>query len=304
MIEDEMRAAIEALLRRKPNATRADMQAVLEQLQADYNDRPLAELHGLSPNQATALLNERWDGKGPVRCATDLPLEVVEATPWGHNARLILGYVAEAGHVKVTSKGNLPRAVVAWMVPRLRWNEDSDPEIFRAEVRNEEDGWTLHLARLTLEQAGLLKRRHGTMTLTKRGEEMRRDDRAGALFALLFRTMFGRMNLEYVARMGYDAPGFQQSVAAMLRLYGRTEPAWELAEGVAARVVMPFVRDGAEDAPTGYRIVGRVLERRFLWILETFGLAEVRKSPPGKHGVREEEFRRTPLFDRFLRFEV
>lgn len=304
MFEDEMRAAIEALLRRKPNATQADMQAVLDRLQSTYNDRPQADLHGLSPNQAHALLSERWDGKGPIRWATDLPLEVVEGTPWGNNARLLLEHVAEAGRVKMTTSGNLPRNSVASLVPRVRWSEDMDPEIFRDRIRKEQDGWTLHVTRITLEEAGLLKRRHGVMTLTKRGEEMRRDDRGGALFGLLFQTMFGRMNLEYVAQMGVDAPGFQAAIAATLYLYGRTEPRWELGHDVASRVLLPFVRDAVRSRFGGSDSTGAVTERRFLHVLEGFGLVEFRQTPPGRLGIREEEFRRTPLFDRFLRFEV
>src|SRR5450759_5173778 len=69
---------------------------------------------------------------------------------------------------------------------------------------NEEDVPDLKELRVVLGLAGLLKKRHGRFSLTRRGEQMLAAEQSGRLFALLLRTYFGRFNMFYGYRWRED----------------------------------------------------------------------------------------------------
>ena len=179
---------------------------------AAYNARPQNDLSGLSPAQMAALLAGDWGSRGPLRLVTHLSLAELDGSIQLVNTRRLLEALVEAGAVRLTPKGNLPRAFVAVLLDRFWW-----PERYLEDVRavckviNEGDVWPLHVTRVVLQLAGLVRRRGGALRATPEGRHLLAEERAGELFALLFRTYFRRLNLAYVTWLD-EAPEIQQMV--------------------------------------------------------------------------------------------
>jgi hypothetical protein len=300
----ELRVGIEQALAENPGASVDDLNAALETLVSDYNRRPQAALGGLSPAGMQRLLSADWVTEASaVRLDESLSAEDLAAASTLHNARLFLAELGERRTVKATPKGNLTRAFVGAMEGAMRWPATSRFRDTRSITRNEEDVWPLHLLRILLELGGLIKRRKGVFSLTRAGERLAHEARVGALLATLFRAHFQRLNLGYLDGLE-SLPEFQRTVAYALYRFGRVGDDWKPPLALKADLVLPGVADAMP--PRENRDSWEILlENRLLGPLEGLGLAQVRTLPrdPGEW-VSRREYRKSPLFDRFLTFEL
>jgi hypothetical protein len=297
-------------LAENPDATLDELNAVLQAATAGLNLRPIPEFGGLSPVEVNELLTadlspDLAEPGSTIQLNESLPLAALEASSTFHNARLLLEILDARGEVRTTPKGNLPRVVVYEFYERMIWPPDILGRDWLADrkIINEDDIFPLHIVHILLDLAGLIKRRKGVITLTRRGQELLDEDRAGELFALLFRTHFRRLNLGYLDR-SETVPGLQQTIGYTLYQFGRVGVEWRLADELTVPLILPAVYDEIPPDPDFDRAAS-ILSRRFLRPLEGFGLAEIREQPraPGVWGS-DYLFRKTPLFDRFFSFHL
>jgi hypothetical protein len=295
---------LEQFLADNPGAGPEEVSAALRSAGFDAVSSPEPELGGLSPADVQRLIDAEWERPdSAVRLDATLSLEDLAGSRTLHNARLVLELLLGGeGEVKATPKGNLPRAFVARFRERMRAPEDrwALPE---PKVVNEEDVWLLHVARLLLELAGLVKRRKGLFSLTRTGERLAADGRAGELFATLFGVHFRRFNLGYLDNAP-DVPEFQFSTAYSLFRFSQLGGDWMDRYDLAESIVLPGVGEGLTPDPM-YNPLPAIVESRLLRPLEGFGLAEAQEieRAPGELGARNA-FRKTPLYDRFLSFQL
>jgi hypothetical protein len=270
-----------------------------------HNRAPQPELSGLSPVQAEALYRGDWETTGPLRIATDLKLAELEPARFVHNARVMLTALRAVGGTKATAQaGNLTRAFVAEMLERMRVPSERLEQIRKYnKVINEEDAWDVHLVRVVLETAGLIKKRKGWFKATRAGIELAEDVGAGLLAARLFRTFFRDFNLAYLDG-DRQQPELQHLVPMHLWRIGVEGREWIGTDALAQRVLPPSMLLDPEDGGELWRVAGR-LHRRVLEPLVDFGLLESRDvSPPdAPRWSRQVEMRVAPLFDRMIRFE-
>lgn len=302
---DPMRLAhetIEEVLRQNPSATVAEINAALERTTEGYNRAPQRDLGGLSPEQMARLIYDDWSGEGAVRLNRALPFEEISHARTLHNVRSLLEGLGEQGSVRATPKGNLNRAFVREMAARLAMSEE-DREVYRSGRLNEEDLWPLHTARVLCDLAGLIKRRKGAYSLTRRGANLTSTDRAGELFALLFLTHFRELNLAWLDRAASEAPELQHTIAFSLYQFGRAGDVWRSPAALAPVVLLPSVR--ARLGRTEYTDWAEFLTHtRILQPLRGFALAESRDVPGRFPGLPDKEYRPAPLFSRFLDFAL
>ena len=276
-------------------------------LVAEQNRHPLPELGGLSPDQAFLLHNcGWWADPFPIRLEAELSFEQVGQTQFLHNVRAFLQAVDDFEGAPTTAKGNLTRAFVAHMLDLLALRPGY-LEMMRqvCKVINESDVWPLHIVRAVCQVGGLVRKRKKRFVVTRKARGMLQEDRAGALYHHLFDTMFRQFNLAYLTRV--DAvPGIQETVPYELYRIGQLPlgQAHDI-EGLVPTVFGPVVRQeiaaysSQEDTPQW------LLEDFLLHPLESFGLVEIvaRKRKPPSFS-RENQVRRLPLFDAFIRFEL
>ncbi len=275
---------------------------------AGYNARPQNDLSGLSPAQLAAVLADDWESRGPLRLVTGLSLAELDGSIQLVNTRRLIEALVEAKAVRRTPKGNLPRAFVAVLLDRFRWPERYLEDVRAAcKVINEEDVWPLHVTRVVLQLAGLVRRRGGALRVTPAARRLLAEERAGELFALLFRTYFRRLNLAYVTWLD-EAPEIQQMVPYALWVVSQLDDQWWLPDELAERLLPPGVHRGvAQRRPKwdGYPLSPTYLAvRQLVEPFADFGLLETRphEVEPPKVSLHHE-FRKTPLCDRFLRFD-
>lgn len=219
------------------------------------------------------------------------------------NARLFLTRALEESGIKATATGNLTRNFEEGMLDRMAL-QDGHAESVRAvnKVINEEDLFPLHVLRILLVQAGLVRRTKGAFRVTKKGTELLAVEEAGELYALLFFTKFRKFNLAYMS-WGPEQGGVQETAAFALCQLSRAASTWQNAEALAEKLLLPTIIERLD--PPDYP--GRVLslcESRIFAPLEEFGLLERREIPGDNKWRRPYKLRRTGLFDRFVKFIV
>lgn len=301
----EAAEALQQIMAENPAATLGELNALLGSAAGSFNARPQADLGGLSPAEAQRLLDADWEGAGSaVRLNEALTLDDLASSRTLHDARLFLEILGTQGEVKATPKGNLPRAFVAAFRERMREPAPAGRDwLSGRKIVNEEDVMALHLTRILLELGGLVKRRKGLFSMTRAGEKLAGDEAAGKLFATLFRTHFRRFNLAYLDGV-QPVPALQHTVAFSLYRFGRGGGDWKRPEELSGEMVLPAVREELPEDPHFDR-VSLITETRVLRPLEGFGLAESKELPREPGQWRDPRaYRKTPLFDRFLGFEL
>jgi hypothetical protein len=290
--------AIKAEMARRRFRSLAEAEAFLQRRMLEYNDTPQDELGGLSPNQMADLMSGDWETTGALRLHAPAS-DAVGGAAFVGNAQLLLRAAAAKGGLKATAGGNLSRAVVRDLVDRMCWPEYDREDFWHLnKVLNEEDVWPLHILRLVLAEAKLLRRRKGTFHATPRGRELAEDPAGGALLVTLFRAFFRGINLAYLSRVGPEErdPLQWRAAVVFLRLVA-ADDTWRSPDGWEGVL--------AYDRPTAPVIAGQVwsnFQPRWLRPLEWFGVLEGREVPGPYPRYPNREYRRAWLATTLLRF--
>lgn len=300
----DVQAIFDAVEANGPYESIEDLNRALAAVTAEHNRRPQAELGGLSPEQLAQVLYGDWASRGALRLNEHLSIAELEHSAFLADARTLLTYVRDRGPVKETSAGNLPRAVVAALLLQLRMAWGQTPAADR-EVQgplNEANVRWLSPLRHVLTFARLLAKRKG-FRLTVKGRALLAEGRVGELYALLFRTLFQTLDLRALD-VNDRHPGLQATIVySFYKLRGLADD-WRSPAVLAEQAWLESAKDppteweGMHEDFRHYAFRNRVLEP-----LAQFGLLEERLLPSEDSWARPVEYRRTPLFDRFLRFE-
>jgi hypothetical protein len=278
------------------------VQLRIELAARDHNDRPQADLGGLSPAQVRRLLESDWDDPaGAVRLPTSLTPAQLAGAPVLANARAFLGLALQRGSLGATQKGNLKLDVVSALMDVWQ-GDDQLIRLIRRDakrVREEEVG-PIHELRVVCGLAGLVRKRRGAFHLTRRGQELAEPEHAGRLYAHLFRTWFRKFNLGY--RGYFDWPELQTQAAFTLHRLPHAARDWRPAADLLPEIVLPYAIDRAPRSPGLSDDRGAfILAARLLDPLVGFGLLE-RDPPDGWITASEPRYRATVLAERFPEF--
>jgi hypothetical protein len=172
----------------------------------------------------------------------DLSLPDAKRSILSRNARTLLNALKESGGTKATVAGNLNRKFVAETMEKIDLTPRTLEIIRRAnKVINEQDVWDLHLARVILELAGLIRKHSGMFKVVQKRSHLMQHENAGALYQLLFLTFFRKFNLSYLDGMA-EAPFVQQAVAVSLFMVSRLMDQWEFVEDIAPALFLEQVQ--------------------------------------------------------------
>ncbi|MBK5187232.1 MAG: hypothetical protein JJD97_03245 [Gemmatimonadaceae bacterium] len=301
----DLQAIFDAFQRGSPYASLEEVNRLLTKRMHEYNARPQAELGGLSPDTVAQLLQGDWTSEGALRLNERLTLDELAGAAILADARTLLAYVCDEGPVKCTVAGNLPRSAVAALLPQLRMHAERNVGFAREAERPKNEGdvcWLMEL-RTILMFGGLLVRRKG-FRVTSRGRTLLVSDRAGELHALLFRTLFRKFDLR---ALGYDDrhPGLQQTVAYSFYKLRTAARDWASEQELAESAWLESSKDPPsewDEAHGDFRY--HAFRNRVLDPLASFGLLEHRSLPTDEKWIQRHEYRCSPLFGRFLTFEL
>jgi hypothetical protein len=253
----------------------------------------------LSHNQVMSLVQTYWDEPDcPVKLNNKLTLADLKDVSVIHHARLLLRHFDTDKGVKLTAAGNLNRKFVEQMLNDFSW-PGYNVEMTRRlnKVFNEEDFMPLHFIRVICEVAKLTRKYKGHLKPSRLGRSLLDDDSAGLLMDELFTGVFQHFNLAYMDRVGVEDNLTPQMG---LILYGISKLAdnYVTPDELATLPIDAFREEHHLWSPEV------LFEMRVLKYLEWFGLMERRKHAANDQRSRNYVYRKTKLYDRFIRFEL
>jgi hypothetical protein len=245
------------------------------------------------------LRNEPSASNRTIRLEPNLTMTDLAGSAVARNSLLLLRRAIETDGLKLTATGNLSRTVVTEMCEIIEWPDFDKQEMFRFnKVINEPDFLPLHFVRVLAQATKLIRARHGKLVPTRLGKSIVVKEQHGALQAILFHIAFWHLNLGYFDRNLLDSWP-QNDVGVVLWSLSAAANDWLDREPLTRLCTVPItgVVGSAWDLGS-YAMEARIL-RPLVW----FGLLEHRLET-GTEPVERYLYRKTPLFDRFLKFDV
>ena len=248
-----------------------------------------------------ALRQEPSARQTAIRIAKDLSIDEITGSAMARNTLILLRQVIERGGLPLTATGNLSRAVVAEISKLIEWPHYDQADAFRFhKVINEPDFLPLHVVRLLAQAATLVRAQRGKLVATPLGKSMLSDARRSSLPAILFHIAFWHMDLGYFGR-GLLGSWPQADIGVVLWSLSVSAGDWQASEKLTrlCTIPEPAILSGTWDR-TPY-----AMEARILWPLLWFGLLEYRSERvPDTQFAERHHYRKAPLFDRLLAFDV
>ena len=254
----------------------------------------------LDPKSFEALHLPPIPPTGAIRLAANFSPEELGQSAVARNA-LVLLHSASGPGLKLTSTGNLSRSVVAEMCDLFTWPGFDKAEAFQFhKVINEPDFLPLYFVRHLVETAGLVRQRKGYLKVTPVGRQVLEDPARQALQGLLFHLALWAVDLGYLGR-GLHGDWPQRDAGVLLWSLSTAANDWESPQRLTRMCTIPIdsVLETEWDSGT------MAMEARILHPLWWFGLLEHRQDEvPGRRFGASHFYRKTPLYDRFLSFDV
>jgi hypothetical protein len=214
-------------------------------------------------------------------------------------AQTLLRHAADTGGLKLTATGNLSRAVVVEMCRTIEWPDYDKEELFNInKVINEPDFLPLHFVRILMQAVKLFRKHKGMLMPTRLGNAMLSDERHGALQAILFHIAIWHLNLGYFDRTPL-ASWPQGDAGVVLWSLSASANGWLDRETLTRLCTVPVIGVLEAAWDLGSFAMGARILRPLTW----FGLLEYRREPVARSAERHL-YRKTPLFDRFVQFDV
>jgi hypothetical protein len=246
-----------------------------------------------------ALHEEPSTGNRTIRLEPNLTDTDLSGSAVVRTALMLLQLASETGGLKLTATGNLSRGVVGQMIELIEWPGLDRDELFALnKVINEPDFLPVHFVRVLLQGTKLVRTSRGMLVPSRLGKQMLLPEGHGALQALLFHIALWHVNLGYFDRN--PAETWPQTHTGVV-LWSLSAAANDWLDRVTltrlCTVPIPSVLESVWDLGT-YAMDARIL-KPLVW----FGLLESRQE--GTTGATEGRlYRKTALFDRFLKFTV
>ncbi|MBM4115360.1 MAG: hypothetical protein FJ167_06770 [Gammaproteobacteria bacterium] len=238
---------------------------------------------------------------GPIRLTYDLPVEDIQRSAVARNTLILLRAAAEGLGLKMTATGTLSRGVVAEMCELFTWPGFDKAEAFRLhKVINEPDFLPLFFVRHVAEAGKLVRRDKGHLKVTPAGQKLLKEPHQKALQAVLFHLALWRLDLGYLGR-GLHHGWPQHDIGIVLWSLSIAANDWQPPERLTRMCTIPINGVLESTWDTG----GHAMEATVLRPLRWFGLLDYRQDDiPERRLEKRHSYRKTPLFDRFLSFDV
>lgn len=236
-----------------------------------------------------------------IHLASNLMPEETQQSAVARNAVTLLRAASAGPGLKLTATGNLSRGIVAEMIEAFAWPGFDRVREFRLhKVINEPDFLPLFFVRHLAEAAKLLRKHKGHLRITPAGRRLLTNANIGAVQAVLFHVAFWHLNLGYLGG-GLHGSWPLHDAGVVLWCLSVAADQWQTREHLTRVSTVPII--GVLDAlwDTG----SMAMEARVLRPLWWFGLLEYRQETvQGQPRGSGHSYRKTPLFDRFLGFDV
>lgn len=276
----------------------------LAELMGQHNNEARADFANLNSHQVHLLLYAPLETGCVVQWQNNLPQEDLKEIPFLRLSRLLLQRLAEK-EVKLTAKGNLPRALVLQLAEVIINVE----ALKDAKTLSEDDLPVISGLKFILGLAGYTKKRNGKLSLTAKGTKMLQADPA-ILCKTLFQLAFTKYNLEYAANSyipeeAHADGRLQRFTGFVLYLLLKNGRDWRATEDYVSDLLRAFPKirqdfPGSARFPTEFLVHYSFMRTYCYSLLEWFGLARIRKAESANNTRANLEIMATDRFRCFF----
>ncbi|MBS3792971.1 hypothetical protein KGY77_10075 [Candidatus Bipolaricaulota bacterium] len=279
-----------------------ELQEAVQERVDEYNRTPKDELGGLTPEQAYLLLNRDWPGPdSPVTVRDNFSDSEANDVRFVNNARILLQTAREEEGLPATNAGNFKRVVVSDFLERMEFDPDRVEDIYEMnKVINEQDVPPLHILRVVLEVGDFLDLSGGSFQPTSKAISMLRPGRAGDFLKELFLTYFKEFNIAYFSR-GKEWTEMQDTITYTFYQLSKYDENWHPKDEFIEPLIIHTIKKLADE--DDWPSLDHYYSARVLKPLEKFELVESRLVGEGEFYEKDEQYRKTSLYDRFIEFK-
>jgi len=261
---------------------------------------------GLNPHDFFQIILNTLGEGSPVILQSSIANIDLDRSPLFRLVEVYLGEIIKYQPLKLTINGNLPRNLCRELY-EMKIIKDDYQEVGVPKIVSEKDFMYLHNIRLLCDMAGLTKKRHNRISLTKKGENLMDNSNRTQLFHLLFKTY--AMDFSWAYNDLYEDDGTLQSgfgyTLYLVKKFGKTEKEASFYSEKYLKA-FPFLIDPFDEGicykKEDYFRDCYIL-RTFLRFLEPFGFVEIRRE--GTNIFKDKDYiKKTKLFDKVFSFSV
>jgi len=170
-----------------------DIQKIIDELVLEQNTTINPNFDGYSPVEMHQILHFPFSENCPIQMRK-LSNDAYEQIPILNIAKHLITQLAKVGELKLTKTGALPTKIVAEL-----YNQGFYKETFIesgiVKLYKEADSFSVSITRILLEISGVIKKRTGKLSLTKKGEKLSTDNHQ--LFVALYEAYTLKFNWGY-----------------------------------------------------------------------------------------------------------
>jgi hypothetical protein len=274
-----------------------ELNAILNKVMQEQNNRGLSDFEGLSPSEMHQLLHYLLRENCPVQMLRLSEPDLLRV-PILNLARYLLDRISVNGELQLTNRGFLPPSLVKEIYEQ-GFILDEGIESGIVKLTKEVDSMSINLTRILLELAGLTKKRNGKLSQVKSAKNILADP--NKILQLIFLTFATQFNWAYYD--GYEENligqlGFGYTLVLLSR-YGDVKRRTPFYEEKYFRAFPQLLQSITPIYGTVERYAGRCYSlRTFKRFLDFFGLIMIEHEPWGSHSG--DQVIKTDLFDKFL----
>lgn len=277
-----------------------NLQKHIDEIMKEQNSRPVPEFEGYSPVDMLQILHFPFGQESPIKLQK-LSDTDYKKIPLLNLVKYLTGLIAKNGEVKLTNKGFLPVKIVADLYHQ-GFKKESHIEDGIVKLYKESDSMSVNLSRIIPELAGMVKKRKGKISLTRKGENILLDD--FFLLTTILETFARKFNWAYYDGYGQNQIG-QLGFGFSLILLSKFGKKKRLDSFYAGKYLtaFPALLDSLE--PTYDTLESYATRcysiRTFERFLDYFGLVNIEKE--GKRFDSNKFITKTDLFDKLIKIQ-
>lgn len=176
-----------------------DIRKEIEKLVKAHNEGTIDDFEGLSPDEMQVLHYEFPNSQSPLKLNT-LSEKELEECPLLMQVRFLTGKMKGGNSIQLTKTGALNTKLVKELYG-LGYLKSQLIEEGMQKLSKESDAPSVEITRILLEISSLAKKRHGKLSLTKKGEKLADD--GNAILKELISVLFHKFNWGYFD--GYES---------------------------------------------------------------------------------------------------
>lgn len=166
----------------------------LNRIMNEENNKPRPYFEGYSSYEMHYLIYKPFEPGSPI-VVQNLTDEDYDKIPLFYLVRHLMKHIEEKKEIKLTQAGNLPVKIVlelytlGFQVSGQEIPEDYIP-------RKEADSYRVHVCHIVIQLAGLIKKRNGKISLTRKGQKQLQSNEK--LFGTILTTFFFKFSWAYL----------------------------------------------------------------------------------------------------------